>query len=90
MAIETTERVVEFAREQLKHQIRDVLDDPSRLTTMPEELIANYFNEARLLAADLGLDFDLLVDEMGTDHERDRLRRLESSAAVSPPEGPDQ
>ena len=42
---------------------------------MPEELIAKYFNEVRLLAVDLVLDFDLLMDETGTDHERSRLRR---------------
>ena len=58
-----------------------MLDDPTRLTSMPEELIAKYFNEVRLLAVDLDLDFDLLMDETGTDHERSRLRRLEKSAA---------
>jgi hypothetical protein len=29
MTMGTTERVVEFARDQLEHQIKDVLDDPS-------------------------------------------------------------
>ena len=85
MTIETTERVVEYARERFKHEVSDLLDDPSWLTSMPEELIAKYFQDARLLATDLGLDFDLLVDETGTDHQRARLRRLERSAGVIPP-----
>ena len=68
-----------------RHEVRDLLDGPSWLTSMPEELIAKYFNEARLLAADLGLDFDLLMDDTGTDHQRSGLRRLETSAGVSPP-----
>ena len=85
MTIETTQRVVEYARERFRHEVRDLLDGPSWLTSMPEELIAKYFNEARLLAADLGLDFDLLMDDTGTDHQRSRLRRLETSAGVSPP-----
>ena len=63
MTIETTQRVVEYARERFRHEVRDLLDGPSWLTSMPEELIAKYFNEARLLAADLGLDFDLLMDD---------------------------
>ena len=85
MTIETTERVIEYARERLRHEVTDLLDDPSWLTAMPEELIAKYFEDARLLAADLGLDFDVLIDETGTDYERSRLRRLEKSAGVSPP-----
>jgi hypothetical protein len=85
LTTETTERVVEYARERLRHEIRDLLDDPSWLTSMPEELIAKYFKERRLLAADLGLDFDVLVDETGSEHERSRLRRLEKSAGISPP-----
>ena len=85
MNTETTERVVEYARERLRHEIRDLLDDPSWLTSMPEELIANYFKERRLLAADLGLDFDVLVGETGTEPERARVRRLEASAGVTPP-----
>ncbi|MDG4884499.1 hypothetical protein [Mesorhizobium sp. WSM4884] len=89
MTMETTERVIEYARDRFKHEVKDLLDDPSWLSSMPEELIANYFNEARLLAADLGLDFDLLVDETGTDHQRGRLRRLENSAAIGPPDSAD-
>jgi len=85
MTTETSKRVVEYARERLKHEIGDLLEDPSWLTSMPEELIADYFKEKRLLAADLDLDFDMLVDESGTEHERSRLRRLERSAGVSPP-----
>ena len=85
MTTETSKRVVEYARERLRHEISDLLDDPSWLTSMPEELIADYFKEKRLLAADLDLDFDMLVDESGTEHERSRLRRLERSAGVSPP-----
>jgi len=85
MTTETSKRVVEYARERLKHEIGDLLEDPSWLTSMPEELIADYFKEKRLLAADLGLDFDMLVDESGTEHERSRLRRRERSAGVSPP-----
>jgi hypothetical protein len=84
--METTERVIEYARERFKHELRDLLEDPSWLTSKPEELIGNYFKEARLLAADLGLDFDVLVEEAGTGHERDRLRRLEKSAVVGPPD----
>ena len=85
MTTETSKRVVEYARERLRHEISDLLDDPSWLTSMPEELIANYFKEKRLLAADLGLDFDMVLDETGTEHQRSRLRRLERSAGVSPP-----
>jgi hypothetical protein len=85
MVAETTERVIEYARERLRHEISDLVDDPSWLTSMPEELIARYFKDARLLAADLGLDFDVLVDETGTDHGRSRLRRLEKSAGATPP-----
>lgn len=85
MTTETSKRVVEYARERLEHGPGDLLEDPSWLTSMPEELIADYFKEKRLLAADLGLDFDMLVDESGTEHERSRLRRLERSAGVSPP-----
>lgn len=81
----TTERVIEYARERFRHELRALLEDPSWLASKPEELIANHFKEARLLAADLGLDFDLLVEETGTDYERDRLRRLEKSAVLSPP-----
>ena len=85
MTTETSKRVVEYARERLKHEIGDLLEDPSWLTSMPEELIADYFKEKRLLAADLGLDFDMVLDETGTEHQRSRLRRLERSAGVSPP-----
>jgi hypothetical protein len=52
---------------------------------MPEELIARYFAERRLLAVDLGIDFDVVVDESGSDYQRSRLRRLEKSAGISPP-----
>ena len=88
MTTETSKRVVEYARERLKHEIGDLLEDPSWLTSMPEELIADYFKEKRLLAADLDLDFDMLVDEAGTEHERSLLRRLERSAASVHPARP--
>ena len=76
---EATERVLEFAREALQEKIENLLDDPSWLLE-PEENPALYFRRLRQIAAALGLDYDRLVDTLGHEVERVRLRDLEAKA----------
>lgn len=63
----------EWAKEALIMQLELLLDDPYA-DQNPAEVIAGL----RRIAQDLGLDFDVLVDEFGTTYERDRLKKLES------------
>jgi hypothetical protein len=50
-------------------------------------MIAKYFKDWRLLATDLGLDFDVLVNEAGSGHERSRCigRRVDRSQSTPTP-----
>lgn len=76
-----TDRVVAYARERFTDHVADLLDDPSDLVypwrdKEPSEAIA----ELRLLAADLGLDFDHIVATVrGSEYEVKRLKLLEQN-----------
>lgn len=87
----TTDRVIEFAIEAFKRHLDDLLDDPSWLaedqTRYPEEEQVDpveYIAEQRRIAADLGLDFDILSEELGTPYEVERLQRYSVRNFSSP------
>jgi hypothetical protein len=76
---ETHERVFNYARNAFIREVWELLDDPSPLLDRyrehgdPREAIA----EMRLLAAELGLDFDQLINE-ATEVESVRFRAIEA------------
>ncbi len=76
---ETTERVLEFATEAFRRHVGDLLDDPSWL--LDEDDPAGYMAEQRLISEDLGIDFDCLITELGTEYEINRLRGYEAVRA---------
>ncbi len=78
---ETTERVLEFAIEAFKRHVGDLLDDPSWL--LDEDDPAGYIAEQRLISADLGIDFESLITELGTEYEIARLRSYEARLPAS-------
>lgn len=67
-AAERMGRIVSYATERFMAQLEFILDDPSGLE--PDELRA-----LRLRAADLQLNLDLLIDQLGTPFEAKRLRQ---------------
>lgn len=72
-----SQRVLDYARNHFRSSLEELLDDPSWLLHPDEARTPReYFAERRLLAAELGFDFDKLIDEMGTDYERQRLRDM--------------
>lgn len=77
----TTDRVMEFAAEAFRRHVSDLLDDPSWL--LDEDNPSAYIAEQRLLSADLGIDFDGLVAELGTEYEIGRLRGYEDGTQAS-------
>lgn len=71
---EVSVRVLNFAREAFERHIGDLLDDPFGFD--PDDIqgtIAQY----RHLAADLGLDFDVICVKLGSVYELERLRKIE-------------
>jgi hypothetical protein len=71
----TTDRVIDFAKDAFKRHLEELLDDPTWLLNEPDLDPVEYIAEQRRIAADLLLDFDALVDELGTPSEIDRLQR---------------
>jgi len=79
----TTDRVVEYARTCFKASVESFLDDPHGMLSTGSEWatpVAEYVEECRLLAHDMGLDFDQLLATMGTPHERERVHKLMDAA----------
>lgn len=74
-----TDRVLAFAHDAFLDHIEGLLDDPSFLSPMhmPYSEARAYFDEQRAIAADLGLDWDTLLNEHGTAFEIARLMKLE-------------
>jgi hypothetical protein len=79
-------RTLDWARLCFDRDVAALLDDPSPLLCAwreqepPEELAV-----LRAIGADLGLDFDKLVEQLGTDVERQRLRDIENGAIAPAP-----
>ena len=74
-----SDRILAYAIDKYREDTRDLLDDPSWLvhpdeTEKPSVWIAAH----RQLGVDLGLDFDALCKELGTDFEQKRLRDYEA------------
>lgn len=84
--IATTGRVLNFARACFVADLEDLLDDPSGLL-YPERSYdpAEVLSRGRRLAHDLGVDYDAVIETLGTDFERQRLRNIESGAIVPAP-----
>lgn len=79
----TTDRVMEYARTCFKASVEAFLDDPHGMLATGSEWatpVADYVEECRLLARDMGLDFDQLIATMGHQHERDRVHKLMDAA----------
>lgn len=74
----TTDRVIEFAMEALRRHVEDLLDDPSWLLDEAGIDPVAYLAEQRQIAADLGFDYDALVEEIGSEYEIARLRNYEA------------
>jgi hypothetical protein len=75
----STDRVMRFARNHFESDMEDLLDDPSTLLAPYRERSPQVeIGELRALAADMGLDYDELVGRLGTDFERERLRKIEA------------
>lgn len=75
-------RILGFARACFRTLIEELLDDPSFLIHPdddynPADELAFY----RLLAADIGLDFDELVAE-GSPEQRERIAKLERGELI--------
>jgi hypothetical protein len=62
-----------WAREAFRNEIANLLDDPS---IGADEQIN--FRELRIVARDLDLRFDVLVDELGSPYEIARFREIEA------------
>lgn len=77
---ETTDRVLAFAREAFETYLDNFLDDPFGALGEEEARDNGHIHvaELRLLAADLGINFEEAVLRLGTESERARLRRLEA------------
>lgn len=87
--IATTGRVLNFARTSFRALVDELVDDPSGLlhpwrSVEPAEALSFY----RRLAHDLGLDFDAIAAEIGSDFEQQRLRDIESGVIVPPKKEP--
>lgn len=67
-------RILEFAVEAFRDDVEALLDDP-RGVLEPGD-IHKHLSEMRRVSTDLGLDFDALVDELGTAFEVRRLRTI--------------
>lgn len=72
----TTERVLKFARDAFKAHVEEMLE-------APEWFGSDYVAEQRLLAKDLGLDFDAVLREEGTKFEIDRLIEVETRYSMT-------
>lgn len=76
---EISDEALEWARERFRAGVADLLDDPSDLLHPGRsEDPPAYLAKERKLAADLGMDFDAIVAQTGTDFERKRLRDIET------------
>jgi hypothetical protein len=73
----TTERVLQFAKEAFERHVQDVLDDPSWLLEEPEHEAVEWLAQQRLIASELGVDYDELL-ERGSEFEIRRLRQYEA------------
>ncbi|NTF17337.1 hypothetical protein G6L37_02715 [Agrobacterium rubi] len=71
----TTDRVIEFAAEAFRRHLGELLDDPTWLVEEGDLDPVEYIAEQRRIAADLGIDFDSLSEEIGSPFEVERLRR---------------
>lgn len=74
---EVSTRVYKFALEAFKNRLEALLDDPFGFD--PDD-IKGTIAEYRGLAADLGLDFDAVCRDVGSNYELARLRKIEEEA----------
>lgn len=77
MPHQITDQTFEIVRQWFKDHVQDLLDDPHGVE--PDD-IKGYIGKMLVMAADLGLDFDAVCQEVGTDYERARLRKIEEEA----------
>lgn len=75
---ETSDRVIAFARDAFETNLSGLLDDPHDVV----DDFPAYVRELRVLAADLDLDFDGLVDKLGSPYEIKRFRDIETGVIV--------
>jgi hypothetical protein len=73
----------QYFQDLFKRDIENLLDDPSDLLhpgrmCEPAEMFEHY----RACARHVGLDYDQLVDTLGTESERRRLRDIERGVIV--------
>ena len=81
-----TPQVLAYARASFRSDVAALLDDPSDLLHPHREREpAEELADRRLLAGQLGLDFDARVAEAGTPFERQRLADIESGALPPAP-----
>lgn len=80
----TTDRVIEFATEAFRRHLGDLLDDPTWLLDEEDLDPVEYIAEQRRIAADLGIDFDSMSEELGSPHEVERLQRYAVRNFASP------
>lgn len=80
--VETTERVIAFATDAMRRTIEGLLDDPSWMVDDPDVDPIIHIAEIRRTAEDLGMDFDLILAEIGSEYEIERLNRLEHGSAA--------
>jgi hypothetical protein len=67
----------------IREEVRDMLDDPFYLTRPDNDISAREaLAELRVLARDVGYDFDLLIAEMGSPEEKARLKAIENGQGV--------
>jgi hypothetical protein len=80
MMVETTERVLQFAREAFVRSVQELLDDPAGVLELPanKSQAKAHMAEQRLLAKELGYDFDAMLNNYGSAFEVRRLRKLEA------------
>ncbi len=75
LAMTKEERILMFARGCFVAQFEMLMDDPHGFFTDGTNP-AGYFALNRLIASDLGLDFDQMVAEHDNEYEQSRLLKL--------------
>ena len=76
---EINKQTLDWAQNAFKNEVENMLDDPSyMLHPTRDEEPAETITYMRAVAADLGLDFNALVTELGSNYEIARFRKIES------------